>query len=118
MSNLLVIPARYDSSRFPGKPLTKLLDQPMIIWVADISAIAVGRENVFIATDDKRIAEEANNNGYKSLMTSPNHLTGTDRIAEAVKNIECDILYYQDLIERYEDKYFLSNINNCFSIVL
>ena len=90
-SSCVIIPARYNSSRFPGKPLTKLLDQPMIIWVADISAIAVGRENVFIATDDKRIAEEVNNNGYKSLMTSPNHLTGTDRIAEAASLVDYDI---------------------------
>ena len=92
MSNsCVIIPARYNSSRFPGKPLIKLLNQSMIIWVADISALAVGKENVFIATDDKRIVEEAQNNGYQSLMTSPNHLTGTDRIAEAASLLDYDI---------------------------
>tara|TARA_B100000780_G_scaffold128730_1_gene90260 strand:- start:1760 stop:2497 length:738 start_codon:yes stop_codon:yes gene_type:complete len=87
----VIIPARYNSSRFPGKPLIKLLNQPMIIWVANIASIAVGKENVFIATDDKRIAEEVNNSGFKSIMTSSNHLTGTDRIAEAASMIDYDI---------------------------
>jgi len=87
----VIIPARYNSSRFPGKPLVKLLNKPMIIRVADISSVAVGKGNVFIATDDKRIAEEANNNGYKSIMTSSNHLTGTDRTAEAATKIDYDI---------------------------
>ena len=90
-NSCVIIPARYNSSRFPGKPLIKLLNQSMIIWVADISALAVGKENVFIATDDKRIAEEVKHNGYQSLMTSPNHLTGTDRIAEAASLIDYDI---------------------------
>ena len=87
----VIIPARYNSSRFPGKPLIKLLNKSMIIWVADISSVAVGKDNVFVATDDKRIAEEANNKGYKSIMTSSNHLTGTDRIAEAASTIDYDI---------------------------
>ena len=90
-NSCVIIPARYKSSRFPGKPLIKLLNQAMIIWVADISATAVGKENVFIATDDNRIAEEAKNNGYQSLMTSPNHLTGTDRIAEGASLLDYDI---------------------------
>jgi 3-deoxy-manno-octulosonate cytidylyltransferase (CMP-KDO synthetase) len=87
----VIIPARYNSSRFPGKPLIKLLNKSMILWVAEISAIAVGKENVFVATDDNRIKEEVNNYGYKSLMTSPKHLTGTDRIAEAASLIDYDI---------------------------
>ena len=87
----VIIPARYNSSRFPGKPLIKLLNQSMIIWVANIASVAVGKENVFIATDDKRIAEEVNNSGFKSIMTNPNHLTGTDRTAEAASMIDYDI---------------------------
>lgn len=87
----VIIPARYNSSRFPGKPLIKLLNQSMIIWVANIASTAVGKENVFIATDDKRIAEEVNNSGFKSIMTNPNHLTGTDRTAEAASMIDYDI---------------------------
>ena len=87
----VIIPARYNSSRFPSKPLIKLLNQSMIIWVANIASVAVGKENVFIATDDKRIAEEVNNSGFKSIMTNPNHLTGTDRTAEAASMIDYDI---------------------------
>ena len=52
MKSCVIIPARFQSSRFPGKPLVKLLGKPMIIWVAEIAANAVGIENVFIATDD------------------------------------------------------------------
>lgn len=91
ISSCVIIPARYNSSRFPGKPLVKILEKSMIVWVADISSLAVGKSNVFIATDDNRIAEEAENNGYKSIMTSTNHLTGTDRIAEASLHIDYDI---------------------------
>ena len=53
-NSCVIIPARYKSSRFPGKPLIKLLNQAMIIWVADISAIAVGKENVFIESRFKQ----------------------------------------------------------------
>ena len=91
ISSCVIIPARYNSSRFPGKPLVKILEKSMIVRVADISSLAVGKSNVFIATDDNRIAEEAENNGYKSIMTSTNHLTGTDRIAEASLHIDYDI---------------------------
>ena len=52
----VLIPARYNSTRFPGKPLIDILGKPMIIRVADLSAKAVGKENVYDATDDERIA--------------------------------------------------------------
>lgn len=91
MRTVVIIPARYNSSRFPGKPLVKLLDKPMIIWVAAIAEKAVGRENVYIATDDKRIAEVVNEHGYATVMTSSTALTGTDRLAEASKQISADI---------------------------
>ena len=114
MSNsCVIIPARYNSSRFPGKPLIKLLNQSMIIWVAHVSSIAVGKENVFIATDDNRIAEEANKNGYQSLMTSPNHLTGTDRIAEAASLINYDIYINVQGDEPLIDPY---DIEQCIKI--
>ena len=57
MRTVVVIPARYASSRFPGKPLVNLLDKPMVIWVAEIAAVSVGKENVYIATDEKRISK-------------------------------------------------------------
>lgn len=86
-----VIPARYKSSRFPGKPLALLLGKPMIIWVAELTSEALGSENVVVATDDNRIVEVVNEYGYNFILTDETHLTGTDRLAEVAKKIEADI---------------------------
>ena len=91
MKVIVVIPARYKSSRFPGKPLVKLLGKPMIQWVAELSKKAVSKENVFIATDDERIAKVVVNAGYQVVMTSEHCLTGTDRLSEVAKKIDADI---------------------------
>lgn len=91
MKAIVVIPARYRSSRFPGKPLVKLLGKPMILWVAELSAKAVGQENVYIATDDKRISNVVTQAGFQVVMTSDSALTGTDRLAEVAHKIEADI---------------------------
>lgn len=91
MKTVIIIPARYKSSRFPGKPLVNLLDKPMILWVAELSAKAVGKENVYVATDDVRISEVVKKAGYSFVMTSDSALTGTDRLAEAAQQIEADI---------------------------
>jgi 3-deoxy-manno-octulosonate cytidylyltransferase (CMP-KDO synthetase) len=91
MKSIVVIPARYKSSRFPGKPLTLLLDKPMIQWVAEICSKAVRAENVYIATDDNRIADLVIGLGYQAVMTSSECLTGTDRLSEVAKIIEADI---------------------------
>ena len=91
MKSVVVIPARFKSSRFPGKPLVNLLGKPMILWVAELSAEAVGKENVFVATEDQRIAEVVENAGFNAVMTSTGALTGTDRLAEVVDSIDADI---------------------------
>lgn len=91
MKTIIVIPARYKSSRFPGKPLIKLLGKPMIQWVAELSAKAVGKENVYIATDDTQIQTAVSQIGYNVVMTSDQCLTGTDRLAEVAQQIEADI---------------------------
>jgi 3-deoxy-manno-octulosonate cytidylyltransferase (CMP-KDO synthetase) len=91
MNTIVVIPARYKSSRFPGKPLINLLGKPMIQWVAELSAKAVGSENVYIATDDSQIEAAVKAMGYQVVMTSENCLTGTDRLAEVAQKIEADI---------------------------
>lgn len=91
MRSVVLIPARYASSRYPGKPLVPLLGKPMILWVAELSEQAVGRENVYIATDDQRIADMVALSGFQPIMTSNNALTGTDRLAEASEQIEADI---------------------------
>jgi 3-deoxy-manno-octulosonate cytidylyltransferase (CMP-KDO synthetase) len=86
-----VIPARYDSSRFPGKPLVRLLDKPMILWVSELSSKALGKQNVYVATDDHRIKETVEEAGFQVVMTSKKHLTGTDRLAEVAELIEADV---------------------------
>ena len=84
----VIIPARFASSRFPGKPLKKLLGVPMVIRVARKAALAVGIENVFIATEEPLIASCAVSFGFKPIITSPGCLTGTDRVAEASKELK------------------------------
>lgn len=91
MKVVVVIPARYSSSRFPGKPLVKLLGKPMILWVAELSAKAVGKKNVYVATEDDRIFKTISEGGFNPIMTSKNCLTGTDRLAEVAKTITADI---------------------------
>jgi 3-deoxy-manno-octulosonate cytidylyltransferase (CMP-KDO synthetase) len=91
MKTIIIIPARYKSTRFPGKPLTPILGKPMILWVAELCAKALPIEFIYIATDDvqiKKVVEEA---GYNVVMTSEKALTGTDRIADAANQLDADI---------------------------
>ena len=78
----VIIPARYASSRFPGKPLALLAGKPMIQHVWE-KAIASSADAVAVATDDERIAAAVEKFGGMAIMTSPDHPSGTDRIAEA-----------------------------------
>lgn len=91
MRSVVVIPARFGSSRYPGKPLVNLLGRPMILWVADIAARAAMPDNVYVATEDERIASVVRGAGYNAVMTSDQALTGTDRLAEAAESIDADI---------------------------
>ena len=84
---IIVIPARYKSSRFEGKPLAKILGKPMILRVCDLCAAALEKDNIYVATDDKRIKQKVD----KAVMTSDKHLTGTDRIAEVSELVDADI---------------------------
>jgi len=85
MSILGLIPARYASSRFPGKPLAEIAGKPMVQWVYERSSRVY--ENVYVATDDPRISERVLGFGGKCILTSPNHQSGTDRCAEALLNV-------------------------------
>jgi 3-deoxy-manno-octulosonate cytidylyltransferase (CMP-KDO synthetase) len=80
-----IIPARYASSRFPGKPLALIGDKPMIRRVYEQACKSTAM--VYVATDDKRIYDAVINFGGKAVMTSPNHQSGTDRCEEAVSSI-------------------------------
>jgi len=91
MKTALIIPARHASSRFPGKPLVPLLGKPMVLWVAELGAQAVGSDAVYVATEDERIAEVVERAGFSAVMTSDKALTGTDRLAEAATHVDADI---------------------------
>lgn len=91
MKTIIIIPARYGSSRYEGKPLIKINKIPLIIRVVKKCIKAVDRDDVYVATDDKRIANVVQDYGYKFIMTSKNNLTGTDRVAEASLKIKGDI---------------------------
>ena len=89
---LAVIPARYGSTRFPGKPLAPILDKPMIQWVYERAKTATRIDDVIVATDDDRIKTAVESFGGKAVMTAPDQPTGTDRIAEAIKNRAADLV--------------------------
>jgi len=80
----VIIPARFGSTRLPGKPLLDLAGRPLIQWVWQ-SAVASGAASVLVATDDERIRAAAAKFGADCAMTSAQHVSGTDRIAEAVR---------------------------------
>ena len=84
MKFTVIIPARYGSSRFPGKPLADINGKPMVVRVA-AQAVKSGAADVIVATDDERIAEAVRAHGYDVEMTRGDHASGTDRIAEVVK---------------------------------
>ena len=87
-----VIPARYASTRFPGKPLALIAGVPMIQRVYDRVKAATSVAEVLVATDDERIARAVRAFGGRVAMTSPDHASGTDRIAEAVTGLDADLI--------------------------
>ncbi len=91
MKTAVVIPARYGSMRFPGKVLALLRGKPIVRWVWEC-AVKSKADLVLIATDDERIYNTVEAFGGKAVMTSPNHPSGSDRIMEAVKDIDADII--------------------------
>ena len=82
----VLIPARYASTRFPGKPLEEIGGVPMIVRVAQ-RAQAAGAERVVVATDDDRIAAAVRAHGFVACITRADHPTGTDRLAEAAEQL-------------------------------
>lgn len=90
-----VIPARYGSSRFEGKPLKSILDKPMVWWVYHRARMAKKIDDVYVATDDVRIEEKCKELGINVVMTSTHHRNGTERIAEVASKIKAD--YYIDI---------------------
>jgi len=87
----LIIPARLKSKRFPEKPLKKILGIPMIIRVAKICEKVLEKNNIFIATDSKKILSVVTQYGFNTILTSKKCLTGTDRVAEAALQVPGEI---------------------------
>ena len=86
-----VIPARYQSSRFPGKPLANILGHPMIWWVYQQCIKVQELDEVYVATDDQRIFDTCRQLGLRVIMTSDQCHTGTDRVGEVAAKIDGDL---------------------------
>ncbi len=87
-----VIPARYASTRFPGKPLADILGKPVLQWVYENAKNSKLINHVIIATDDERIFNKARDFGADVIMTPSDIPTGTDRVALAVKELDADVI--------------------------
>ncbi|RTR38922.1 3-deoxy-manno-octulosonate cytidylyltransferase [Shewanella canadensis] len=87
MNVTLLIPARYGSSRFPGKPLAPINGKPMIQHVYERASLAKGLTAIYVATDDDRIKDAVEGFGGKVVMTSPDAASGTDRIEDAITQL-------------------------------
>ncbi len=85
---LAIIPARYQSKRFPGKPLAVIFGKPMIEHVVERARAAAILSRVVVATDDRRIARCVEGFGGEVVMTGPDHLSGSDRLAEAARILQ------------------------------
>jgi 3-deoxy-manno-octulosonate cytidylyltransferase (CMP-KDO synthetase) len=113
-----IVPARYASSRFPGKPLALIGDKPMIRLVYDQAAKAL--DQVYVATDDERIFQAVRNFGGKVIMTSPEHRSGTDRCAEAAEKLRLQGLNIDVIVNIQGDEPFIrpeqiNILSECFN---
>ncbi|MEL7585922.1 MAG: 3-deoxy-manno-octulosonate cytidylyltransferase [Prolixibacteraceae bacterium] len=117
MNYIAIIPARYQSTRFPGKPLALLGTKPIIQHVCENALSAL--EQVWVATDDERIAETVISFGGKVVMTRPDHQSGTDRCAEAAekigKQLDFDVVINIQGDEPFVRREQLDALKNCFS---
>lgn len=107
MKTLAIIPARYASTRFPGKPLAVLGNKPVIqhVWERVLSSSSI--TDAVIATDDLRIAESAERFGGRAMLTSSHHRSGTDRCGEVVQNLEEAGKRYDTVINIQGDEPFI-----------
>ena len=87
-----IIPARYASTRLPGKPLIEVNGLPLIMWAYKRAAESEAFGDIYVATDDSRIKDTVEQYKGKAIMTSPDHTSGTDRVFEVVQNTDCDYI--------------------------
>ncbi|MFQ5849445.1 MAG: 3-deoxy-manno-octulosonate cytidylyltransferase [Candidatus Binatia bacterium] len=88
MTVVAIIPARYGSTRFPGKPLARISSKPMVQHVYESVSKSQGLDRVLVATDDRRILETVRGFGGEAVLTSRDHVSGTDRLAEVARKIK------------------------------
>jgi 3-deoxy-manno-octulosonate cytidylyltransferase (CMP-KDO synthetase) len=110
MQAVIVIPARYGSSRLPGKPLAHIQGKPLIAHVYGQAALATRFSRVLVATDDVRIADVIEKIGGTAIMTSATHQSGTDRVAEAMQDLDADIVVNLQGDEPFIDPRDLDNV--------
>lgn len=91
MKIIAVIPARYKSSRFPGKPLIDINGKPMIWWVYNEAKKVNDFDDVIVATESELVQQECDKYGIKCMITSDSHPTGTDRVAEVAQKVSADV---------------------------
>ena len=92
VSAVAIIPARFESTRLPGKPLAEIAGRPMVEHVYRRAAAARNIARVIVATDDERVAAAVTRFGGEAVMTSPAHQSGTDRLAEVARGLDADIV--------------------------
>lgn len=109
MRVLAVIPARFASTRFPGKPLALLQGKPIIQWVWERVSEIVGSHDTVVATDDSRILSAVANFGGKAIMTSTEHRSGTDRCGEVLQKMENEGRHYDIVINIQGDEPFVQS---------
>ena len=87
-----VIPARYNSTRLPGKPLLPIGGKPLVLWVAERALAASTVNRVIVATDDSRILDVVRSGGFEAMMTRSDHASGSDRVAEVARDLKAGII--------------------------
>jgi 3-deoxy-manno-octulosonate cytidylyltransferase (CMP-KDO synthetase) len=92
MEATILIPARYNSSRFPGKPLARILGKSLISRVGHICQDAIGKDSVYVVTDDERIAKECESQGIRTIISEGEFYTGTDRIASVSHLVKSKVI--------------------------
>ena len=92
MKTAIVIPARYGSTRLPGKPLLDRTGKPLIQHVYERAQSVINADRVVVATDDQRIFDCVSGFGGEVIMTRADHETGSGRVAEAAENLDADII--------------------------
>jgi 3-deoxy-manno-octulosonate cytidylyltransferase (CMP-KDO synthetase) len=115
MKAVAVIPARYASTRLPGKPLADICGRPMVQWVWERASRARGVSRVIVATDDERVVAAVHGFGGEVLMTSRRHRSGTDRVEEVARMLSCDVVLNVQGDEPLLDPRTIERLLSCFA---